>query len=60
MKIKKDNSPSPTSYDVDKSYKETQLVKPKFFISKSKILKFSDIAIKDKKGVPPVGHYDIG
>lgn len=60
MQIKKDDSPCPTSYDADRSFKETQLVKPKFFISKAKILKFSELAVLSKKDVPAVGIYDEG
>lgn len=57
--IIKNDEPSPTSYDVDSSYKSTQVSKPKFFISKSKITMLSDKAAKDKSYVPGVGSYEF-
>eukprot|EP00347_Sterkiella_histriomuscorum_P002618 403367446 len=56
--LNKNNSPSPVTYDTDKSYKETQLQKAKFFISKSKIIKYTDEAAKQKNYVPGVGLYN--
>jgi len=57
--VSKSNSPPPGSYDIEKSFKETQLQKPRFFISKGEILRFSDLAAKHKKQVPPPGAYDF-
>ena len=34
-------------------------MKPKFFISKAKIEKYTDIAVKMKKNIPPPGIYNI-
>lgn len=44
--LNKNNAPSPVSYDTEKAFKETQLQKAKFSISKSKIIKFADEAAK--------------
>eukprot|EP00347_Sterkiella_histriomuscorum_P017488 403349166 len=57
-KIIKNNDPSPVTYEVEKSYKSTQLNQNKFVISKSKILKFADQFAKDKKFVPGAGTYN--
>ncbi|CDW85772.1 UNKNOWN [Stylonychia lemnae] len=56
--LEKDNSPSPVTYDAEKSHKETQLKKPKFLITKSKIVNFVDEAVKAKSIVPGVGIYN--
>lgn len=58
-KIKKNDSPSPVSYDAVKSYEATQMDKPRFFIPKSKDLKLTDIAVKQKSFVPGVGTYNF-
>lgn len=56
--LKRNDSPSPVTYDSDKSFKETQLKKGRFFISKSKIVSLSDQVSKNKSFVPGVGNYD--
>ncbi len=57
-KIKKNDDPSPVSYDVEKSYKTSQIITSKFVISKSKFLKFADKMAKEKSFVPGAGTYN--
>ena len=57
-KIKKNDSPSPTSYDIESSYNNTQLAKPKFFIPKSKHVKVTDLIAKNNSFVPGIGTYN--
>ena len=48
------------AYNVELSFKNTQLTKPKFFISKEKVLKrLTDEAVKNKAWIPGAGHYNI-
>ena len=49
---------SPTSYNSMDSFKNSQVTKPKFYISKYKIDNFINKAIKQKKWVPGMGHYE--
>jgi len=51
--------PSPITYDVDGSFKKSQLIKPRFFIPKGKIISLPVQASNQKKFVPPPGAYDI-
>jgi hypothetical protein len=51
--------PEPGTYDVDGSFKSTQLLKPRFFIPKGKIVSLAVQASKQKSFVPPPGWYDI-
>jgi Sperm-tail PG-rich repeat len=54
-----DLSPEPCTYDVDGSFKQSQLIRPRFFIPKGKIVSLSVQASKQKSFVPPPGSYDI-
>ncbi len=56
-KIKKNNDPSPCSYNPDESFKSSQLPKQTFFTSKQN--RFSDAMLLQKKGIPSVGTYDV-
>uniref|UniRef100_A0A7S3FZ33 Uncharacterized protein n=1 Tax=Strombidium rassoulzadegani TaxID=1082188 RepID=A0A7S3FZ33_9SPIT len=52
------SSLSPTSYEPSDSFKNSQLVKPKFYISKYKYENYISAQIKQKKWVPGSGAYD--
>lgn len=51
--------PSPVSYNLDESYKMTQLIKPRFFIPKGNRVSLFEEYSKKKKFVPPTGQYEI-
>lgn len=44
---------------MDGSFKQSQLIKPRFFIPKGKIISLAVQASKQKSFVPPPGAYDI-
>lgn len=58
-KIPENKFPSPVSYDVDGSFKSTQLIRPRFFIPKGKIISLAMQASKQKSFVPPPGSYNM-
>lgn len=58
-KIVYNKDPSPCSYDLDGSFKSTQLLKPRFFIPKGKNICIAEEAAKRKKFVPPPGSYNL-
>lgn len=51
--------PSPVSYNLEESFKSTQLITPRFFIRKGTIASYAVEASKRKNFVPAPGHYDI-
>ena len=51
--------PSPVSYEVDNSFKSTQLIKPRFFIPKGKIVSYPVEVSKRKSFIPSPGAYEI-
>jgi hypothetical protein len=54
--LKKTNDPSPHTYNTEQSFAKSQLSKKDFhIISKTKNLKFTDVILKSKKGMPGVG-----
>ena len=57
--IEKAKLPSPVSYNLDESFKLTQLIKPRFFIPKGGKISLPEEASKKKKFLPPPGHYEI-
>lgn len=54
----KAKSPSPVAYNMDESFKATQLIKPRFFIRKGNYVSLAEEASKKKKFVPPPGAYN--
>lgn len=60
-KWEKDNSPSPTSYQIAESFEKTQTqrVGSVKIIKELKIPKFTEIAAQRNKWVPPVGSYNL-
>jgi hypothetical protein len=54
----KAKSPSPVTYNMDESFKSTQLLKPRFFIRKGNYLSLAEETSKKKKFVPPPGAYN--
>jgi hypothetical protein len=51
--------PSPVTYNLDESFKMSQLIKPRFFIPKGNRVSLPEEFSKKKKFVPPPGQYDI-
>ena len=58
-KRKASPQPEPGTYDVEASFKKSQLFKTKFFLSKSKKISIAVQASKQKSFVPPPGVYDL-
>jgi hypothetical protein len=54
-----DNNPSPGHYRADESFVSTQLKKPTFLISKTKLLSLAELTIREKKDIPGVGQYSF-
>lgn len=57
-KIKKNDSPSPMSYDKEAAFIKTQIKEPRFHIPKAKKLSITDIHILKNKFVPGIGSYN--
>lgn len=55
----KEARPSPVTYNLEESFKSTQLIKPRFFIRKGNVPSYAVEASKRKSFVPPPGQYDI-
>lgn len=55
----KAKSPSPVSYNLEESFKSTQLIRPKFFIRKGNVPSYAVEASKRKSFVPAPGYYEI-
>ena len=49
--------PSPGDYDVNSSFRKTQIMNPIFKIPEQEYVKFTDAYAKNKKFLPGVGHY---
>jgi len=58
-KRKSSPQPEPGTYDVEGSFKKSQLFKTKFFLSKMKRVSIAVQASKQKSFVPPPGVYDL-
>ena len=58
-KPKEKSSLSPTSYKPDESYRNTQIKKPKVYISKYKYENYMNTEIKNKKWVPGPGTHNF-
>ena len=56
--VPKSKLPCIGSYEDIESYKNTQLSKPRFFMSKAKVLKRHEEVAKSKMYIPGVGKYD--
>lgn len=55
----KEARPSPVSYNLEESFKSTQIIKPRFFIRKGTVPSYAVEASKRKSFVPAPGQYDI-
>lgn len=55
----KEARPSPVSYNLEESFKSTQLIKPRFFIRKGNVPSYAVEASKRKSFIPAPGQYDI-
>lgn len=51
--------PSPVTYNLEESFKSTQLIKPRFFIRKGTVPSYAVEVSKKKSFVPAPGQYDI-
>ena len=60
IKIKRDNSPSPHTYETIQPLEKFKLLSSKrYSICKARNPRFIDIAVKNKKQIPGVGKYEI-
>ena len=58
IRIKKvKDQPSPGDYDVNSSFRKTQVMNPVFKIPEQEYVKFTDVIVKNKKFLPGVGTY---
>ena len=57
--VEKAKLPSPVSYNMDESFKMSQLIKPRFFIPKGNKVSLPEEYSKKKKFIPPPGQYEV-